>query len=132
SMNRKGKIILFILRNGVLRFIGASILSFLLVSPVLAQSNTGKGNGVLSRSGALLDSLAHPADSLREDSLSQVERRGLRLSPDAMESVVESSARDSAVLDMEGDQFYLYGEGEVRYQDLNLKAGKILFLQKEN
>ncbi len=151
-MNRKGKIILFILRNGVLRFIGAVILSFLLVTPAHSQvqghnpgkKGTGQSSELLPGSALIRDtlpgipdSLLSPdtrmaSDSIPSDSLGLAERLGIRLSPDAMESVVESRARDSAVLDLENDHFYLYGEGEVVYQNLNLKAGRIVFVQSEN
>ncbi len=90
------------------------------------MDSLGKADRLLA-----IDSLAG-LDSLGADTLSLEQRLGIRLSPDALESVVHSKAVDSAVLDMAKDNFYLYGDGEVQYQNMHLKAGRILFVQKEN
>ncbi|WP_276133499.1 putative LPS assembly protein LptD [Polluticoccus soli] len=59
-------------------------------------------------------------------------RLGIRLSPDALESVVTSKATDSAVMDMERNLFYLYGDAQVNYEDLQLNAGEIAYAQESN
>jgi hypothetical protein len=74
------------------------------------------------------DSLA--ADSTRrlalEDSL------GIRISPDALPAIVTATATDSAVLDMQQNLFFLYGDAKVEYEDLELKAGEITYNQADN
>jgi len=66
-------------------------------------------------------------DSVKRSSLEQ--SLGIKISKDAMASVVKAKARDSAVLDMERDLFYLYGKAQVNYQDLQLNAGQVNFQQ---
>ncbi|MDR3680104.1 MAG: putative LPS assembly protein LptD [Flavipsychrobacter sp.] len=58
-----------------------------------------------------------------EDSL------GITISHDALPGVVKSEAVDSAVLDMQTNLFFLYGQAQVNYQDLQLNAGKISYQQ---
>jgi lipopolysaccharide assembly outer membrane protein LptD (OstA) len=58
-----------------------------------------------------------------EDSL------GIKISKDALPSVVKAKARDSAVLDMKSNQFYLYGKAQVNYEDLQLNAGQVTYNQ---
>lgn len=60
------------------------------------------------------------------------ERLGIRISPDAMDDIVESEASDSAVINMKENNFYLYGNAKVAYQDMDLKAGKIVYDQSKN
>lgn len=74
------------------------------------------------------DSAAVVADSTArvalEDSL------GIRISPDALPAVVEATATDSAILQLRRNQFYLYGDVVVTYEDLKLNAGKVTYDQK--
>lgn len=101
----------------------------------------------LSRSGIGADtSFRYVIDSLTGDTLgvdsttavdttagrSLEERLGIRISPDALESPVTSKATDSAVMDMQRNQFYLYGDAQVNYQDLQLNAGEIIYAQDRN
>ncbi len=69
-------------------------------------------------------------DSTKTQSLE--ERLGIRISKDALPSVVTATARDSAVLDMEHDVFYLYGKAKVDYEDLKLEAGQVSYTQATN
>ncbi|MCB9065177.1 MAG: LPS-assembly protein LptD [Chitinophagales bacterium] len=87
------------------------------------------------------DSLITRMDSLTADSaaaysaaskLSLEERLGIKISPDALPSPVTSAATDSAVLDMKGNVFLLYGDANVKYEDMELKAGKIEYSQSKN
>lgn len=79
----------------------------------------------------LIDSLAADStDSLQNVSLE--ERLGIKISGDALESVVHSEAADSAVLHMRTNTFYLYGNATVKYEDMELKAGKIEYNQSNN
>ncbi|MEZ5018171.1 MAG: putative LPS assembly protein LptD [Flavipsychrobacter sp.] len=84
-----------------------------------------------------LDSLA--ADTTAKDTLASTnkiqaleKRLGIKLSPDALPSVVSSEAADSAVLDMGNNEFYLYGNAKVKHEDLELNAGKIMYNQSAN
>ncbi|MES2703179.1 MAG: putative LPS assembly protein LptD [Bacteroidota bacterium] len=64
--------------------------------------------------------------SALEDSL------GIKISKDALPSVVKTKARDSAVLDMKNKLFYLYGKAQVNYEDLQLNAGQVTFDQSSS
>ncbi len=70
------------------------------------------------------------ADTAGRNSLEQ--RLGIKISRDALPAVVKASARDSAVMDMDKDVFYLYGKTQVNYEDLQLNAGQINFSQATN
>lgn len=61
-----------------------------------------------------------------EDSL------GIRISPDALPAIVTAKATDSAVLDVTHNLFYLYGDAQVEYEDLKLKAGQVMYNQADN
>lgn len=79
---------------------------------------------------AARDSLAATNDSnsrtALEDSL------GIKISPDALPAIVTATATDSAVLDMQSNLFYLYGDAQVDYEDLTLKAGQVMYNQADN
>ena len=57
---------------------------------------------------------------------------GIRISKDALPSVVKAVSQDSAVLDMHRNLFYLYGKAQVNYEDIQLNAGQVAFNQKSN
>lgn len=71
------------------------------------------------------DSFAAAKDRVRllEDSL------GIKISKDALPSVVKAESVDSAVLDMKNNLFYLYGKAQVHYEDMNLTADQINYAQ---
>lgn len=72
-------------------------------------------------------------DSVKLSARSSLEQRlGIRLSPDALPSVVTSEASDSAVMNMQTNVFTLYGNASVKYEDMVLKAGKIEYNQANN
>jgi lipopolysaccharide assembly outer membrane protein LptD (OstA) len=76
------------------------------------------------------DSAATTADSSKA---AQMEKElGIRISREALPSVVTATARDSAVMDMKRNVFYLYGQAQVNYEDLQLNAGEVSFVQNEN
>ncbi|MBL7718003.1 MAG: LPS-assembly protein LptD [Flavipsychrobacter sp.] len=79
----------------------------------------------------LADSTALPADSTRPQK-SQLERMGLKISKDALTEVVVATARDSAVMNLDSNMFYLYGKAKVTYDDLVLEAGEVLYNQNNN
>jgi hypothetical protein len=80
------------------------------------------------------------ADSLKADTTvkdtvakkSLEDSLGIRISKDALPSVVTSQATDSAVLDMKENIFSLYGNANVKYEDMTLDAGKIIYMQSHN
>src|SRR5690606_17213070 len=53
-------------------------------------------------------------------------------SKEGLNAVVTATATDSAVLDMRHNLFYLYGDAEVKYEDLKLNAGQVSFDQQTN
>jgi hypothetical protein len=57
---------------------------------------------------------------------------GIRISKDALPAKVVTTAKDSAVMDMTQNLFYLYGDADVKYQEINLKGGKITFDQSSS
>ncbi len=60
------------------------------------------------------------------------EKLGIRISPDALSAPVSATATDSAVLDMEHNQFYLYGEAKMSYEEVKLSAGQVMYDQGNN
>jgi len=63
----------------------------------------------------------------------ELERKlGIRISKDALSSTVTAIARDSAVMNMKDNLFYLYGKAQVNYEDLQLNAGQVNFHQSDN
>ncbi|MFA6059032.1 MAG: putative LPS assembly protein LptD [Taibaiella sp.] len=75
------------------------------------------------------------ADSTVSDStkvVSKEEELGIKISKDALPAAVTTFARDSAVLDMKNNQFYLYGEAKAKYEEIEIKSGKLIFNQKTN
>ncbi len=57
---------------------------------------------------------------------------GIKIARDALPAMVTTTAKDSAVLDMKGNVFYLYGEAKALYQDIEIKSGKLIFSQSTN
>ena len=70
------------------------------------------------------DSLA-TRDSLPPDSLAAT-RIAYAVSPDALEDQVSYSVRDSMHYSVAEQRIYLYGDAEVRYQDIVLRAGRMV------
>ncbi len=141
-MNPSGKFISKILRIHCLHLLPAVIFTFFLANITSAQQRTVPAVTDSLRivtEGPAKDTLAADTVALKDttatDSLAThtlEDSLGIRLSPDALESVVTSEAKDSAVLDMAHNQFYLYGNAKVNYQELQLDAGQIRYNQGEN
>lgn len=92
-----------------------------------------KDSIVLNSNGTLADSnKAKPvvADSSRRSSLE--DSLGIRISKDALPSIVKAKAKDSAVMDMKSNLFFLYGKAQVNYEDLQLTAGQVTYNQGSN
>ena len=121
------------------------IFTFALTESALAQENPIRINTIetdsLPDTLKINDSLLVGKDSVQNDSTlvadstkkaSIEERLGIKLSPDALDDVVKSEAKDSAVLNMQRNVFHLYGNAKVNYQDMELKAGTIIYEQSDN
>lgn len=78
----------------------------------------------------IADTTLQTEDSTQK--LSLEERLGIKISPDALPSVVSSEAADSAVLDMNNNVYHLYGNAKVKYEDMELAAGKVTYNQSTN
>lgn len=121
---------------------------FILTQNAHAQKRDSTATTNIVRDGSVVvtigDSTIATTDSVATDSVTAdsavvldkkaaLEKRlGIKLSPDAMPSVVTSEAADSAVLDMKKNEFYLYGAAKVKHEDLELNAGKIMYNQSAN
>jgi lipopolysaccharide assembly outer membrane protein LptD (OstA) len=80
------------------------------------------------------DSLARTDTAVADSAkvLNKEEELGIKISKDALPAAVTTFAKDSAVLDMKNNQFYLYGEAKANYQEIEIKSGKLIFNQKTN
>ena len=127
-----------ILKSGWLRYLSVLLLVFFIsaltasaqtpVEPAHDSDFTISADSVkLSlRDSTMAADSDHVAQKKMEDSL------GIRISPDALPTTVTATATDSAVLDMKQNLFYLYGDAEVKYEDLTLKADEVTYSQAEN
>lgn len=66
-----------------------------------------------------------PPETVIANSASDSSKSAIRLSPNAIESMVEYSASDSAINDLQHRYTYLFGDAVVRYQDMTLQAAYI-------
>jgi hypothetical protein len=99
-----------------------------------ADSTLGITADSITIDSALYKSIK-PTDSAAIDSLKKrrfEDSLGIKISKDALQSVVNATSRDSAVLDMHKNLFYLYGKAQVKYEDKQLDAGKIVYEQNSN
>ena len=73
-------------------------------------------------------------DSLLSDSAKavKIDSFDVKISKDSIDAPVEYEAKDSMVLDVAAQKLYLYGETDVKYKDVNLKAPEIVFNQQTN
>lgn len=81
------------------------------------------------------DSIVLKTDSVSKDTAgknSLEERLGIKISKDALPSVVTADAADSAVLEIKKDVFRLYGDAKVHYEDMQLNANVVSYDQKTN
>lgn len=79
----------------------------------------------------LVDSLNVTPDSLKATK-SLEERLGIKISPDALSEIVVATARDSVVMNLDSNKFYLYGKAKVTYDDMILEAGEVQYNQSNN
>ena len=65
------------------------------------------------------------ADSLRRDTTARAQADTLRLRKSGLDAPVEYTAKDSLVYDAESGLAHLYGQADVKYQNMGLKADYI-------
>ena len=65
------------------------------------------------------------ADSLRRDTTTRAQADTLRLRKSGLDAPVEYTAKDSLVYDARSGLAYLYGQADVKYQNMGLKADYI-------
>lgn len=87
-------------------------------------------NGIIVADSSIAADSLTKADSLKRSGLE--ERLGIKISKDALPSIVKAAARDSAVLDMDKDIFHLYGKAQVNYEEMQLNAGQVNYSQVSN
>lgn len=103
----------------------------LLVDSALADTLTA----LPGEAGLPPDTLPEEKDSLGQASRSVAEQEaalGIRISADALPAKVVTKARDSAVLNMTENKFYLYGEAEADYEALKINSGVMIYDQQDN
>jgi hypothetical protein len=97
---------------------------------LVCQLVSGRAQDTLSNPNALtVDTLTQPIDSLLvgRDSVPETSPQAIRYSKDSLDAPVNYQARDSMVFDLSNSQFLMYGEGDVTYTDIKLKADYIQF-----
>jgi hypothetical protein len=82
---------------------------------------------VIAKDSIKRDSLGAAADSSKRKKLE--ESLGIKISSDALPAIITATAKDSAVLDMQHNLFYLYKNARVNYQDIQLDAGQLTYDQ---
>ncbi len=154
-MNLRGKFIPKISSMRCFTLCIAIIFIFFITNKGFCQSeisHTISANGIIKDS-IKTDTSIVVNDSFKKDSLSVndslgknrtaivsdsskrkhlEESLGIKISKDALPSVVKSESRDSAVMDMQHNIFYLYGKAQVNYEDLKLNAGQVTYAQSSN
>ncbi|GAA4464418.1 putative LPS assembly protein LptD [Nemorincola caseinilytica] len=96
-------------------------------------TSTGNDTIKMNKGVPMGDSLRADTATADTSKTAAMERElGIRISKDALPAVVKTVSRDSAVLDMEHDVFYLYGKAQVNYEDLQLNAGEVSYTQASN
>lgn len=60
------------------------------------------------------------------------EELGIKISKDALPATITTTAKDSAVLDMKGNVFYLYGDAQANFEEISIKSGKLKYDQSSN
>jgi lipopolysaccharide assembly outer membrane protein LptD (OstA) len=123
-------------------FITQLLIALFLISSCFIFTNTSaqvKQNPIDTLQAAnVIDSnlKINNSDSiLSKDSLKKVQQQaqaGIPISKDALEDVVIATAKDSAIMDLKTNNFYLYGEAKVDYDGRKINADAITFNQSNN
>lgn len=102
-----------------------TVFFMLVLTFVASAQRSSESMGIKKVDSSVSHHITSAPKSL-EDSL------GIKISKDALSSVVTSEATDSAVLDMKNHFFYLYGDAKINYEDLKLDAGQVQYQQSTN
>ena len=79
------------------------------------------------------DSIALKNNASDTSKLKRLEAElGIRISKDALTSVIKAEARDSEIVDMRTNTSYLFGKVQVNYEDLQLNHGEVVYNQSSN
>src|ERR1700748_1854502 len=111
---------------------------FLWITPsASAQNNNTTDTNKVETINATADSIAvSPADSTQKTDTASIESKekklGIRISKDGLPSVVTTKAKDSAVLNIKEKVFYLYGDAQANYDDLQIKSGQLVYHQQSS
>lgn len=124
-MNLSGKFNFKFRSFRLLLQIAAAILTFIYSLPALSQ--TAEPDTTI-RLAAAPDTAV--ADTQNRNSWA--DSLGIRISPDALPSKVTATSKDSAVMDADRNVFDLYGDANVKYEDLELNAGHVTYEQSGN
>lgn len=132
-MSVSGKFILnFSSLHRFTRYVLAIFIFFITYTATAQQSTTSQSQSdtVRLKDIAGKDTTSNNADTSKT---SELERKlGIKISKDALKSVVKATAKDSAVMNLDSNEFYLYGKAQVNFDDMQLNAGQVTFNQSSN
>lgn len=92
---------------------------------IAADSLKIDADTLLARKSSRTDSSG--VDSAKKQSLE--DQLGIRISKDALPAKVTATASDSAMFDLRDNEFHLYGNAKIEYDDLQLEAGQVTYFQ---
>jgi lipopolysaccharide assembly outer membrane protein LptD (OstA) len=147
-MGECGKLISKLLKFGSVSTLFLIVFVFLIMNKGFAQTDSAyKVNTTIPEKDSnnlILQKTLH-TDSLGRDTIVNKDSSGvktdtskkkrletelgIKISKDALPSVVTAVSDDSAVLDMHKNLFYLYGKAQVNYEDIQLNASRVAFNQ---
>ncbi len=129
--------IFFITNRGYCQSDNVHIISSAVPGSDTAKNAAGHTNdsikadlGFIANDSLKKDSVAAASDTSKRKALEK--SLGIKISKDALPDVVKATAQDSLILDMHTNLFYLYGNAQVNYQDVQLNAGQIVYEQSSN
>ena len=106
--------------------------TFLLTTPAFSQIQPTDSLTTIKDTAALIESVIDTAGNdtvvikKMEDSL------GIKISEEALTGIVTAEATDSSVMDMQRKIFHLYGDANIKYEDMELNAGQVTYYQATN
>lgn len=104
-------------------FVFVSISGIAQVKPITTQDSIS----------AISDTLSSDSLNVKVDSTIKAKKRpGVRISKDALSDVVVATAKDSMVMNLDSNLYYLYGKAKVTYEDKVLEAGQVTYNQSNN
>jgi len=123
-----------------IRLLSLSVIILWISTSVFAQAkpqNTlSDSTKAVSAAAANDSTIVMTADSVSQNDTASVEAKekklGIRISKDGLPSVVTTKAKDSAVLNIKEKVFYLYGDAQANYEDLEIKSGVLVYHQQSN